>query len=190
MANKKKPRIVNILGKGEGWEAIEDAPQGLVYGINDAFLRTPSVDVSFHMHDMEAFLKDPKTNSSTKLCIEHALANPEKEFYTIYEWSKIPHSKAYPFEEIAEKFQTNYFTSTIEYAIAYALWKGCDVINLYGINMTVKQEYVDQKPGCEFWIGVAKGMGVEVNLQHEYTSLLKTRNSLLYGYNVKQGRYL
>jgi len=186
---KDIPRIVNILGKGDGWEEIKNAPAGINYGINDAFLRTPEIDVTFHMHDMEAFLKDPKTNSSTKLCIEYANANPDKEFYTIYQWNKIPHSKAYPFEEISERFKTNYFASTIEYAIAYALWKGCDVMNLYGINMTVKQEYIDQKPGCEFWIGMAMGMGVEVNLQWEHSSLLKTRNGLLYGYNLKQGKY-
>jgi hypothetical protein len=182
-------RIVNILGKGDGWEGIENAKHGEIYGINDAFLRTPQVTKTFHMHDLEQFLKDPKTNSSTRLCIEHANAHPEMEFYTTYEWPRIPHSKAFPLEEVSDKFKTNYFASTIEYAMAYALWAGCDVLNLYGINMTVKQEYIDQKPGCEFWVGVAKGMGVEVNLQYEHTSLLKTRNGLLYGYNVKQGSF-
>jgi hypothetical protein len=183
----KKPRIVHVLGKGEGWEAVKKLPKGSeIYGINDAFLRTPEVTKTFHMHDLEEFLKKPSSHSSTNLCIQHANANPDMEFFTLYEWKRIPHSKEFPLDEISQKFKTNYFTSTIEYAIAYALWEGVDVINLLGINMTVKQEYIDQKPGCEFWMGIAKGMGVEVRTQEEHTSLLKTRNGLLYGYNIRQ----
>jgi len=180
-------RIVHILGKGEGWHAIKDVPKGSnIYGINDAFLRTPEVTKTFHMHDLEIFLKKPSTHSSTNLCIQHANEKPEMDFYSLYAWNKIPHCKEYPLNEITERFHTSYFTSSIEYAIAYALWEGVDELYLHGINMTVKQEYIDQKPGVEFWIGVAKGMGVKVHTQDEYTSLLKSRNGLLYGYNIRQ----
>jgi hypothetical protein len=178
---------VYILGKGGGWEAIKDVPAGSeIYGINDAFLRTPEVTKTFHMHDMEEFYKSPKTYSSTKLCIEHANNKPEMDFITIYPWKRIPHSKEFPLSEAVERFQTSYFTSTIEFAIAYAIMEGATEIELIGINMSAKQEYIDQKPGCEFWIGIAKGMGIKITQQEDVTSLLKTRNGLVYGYNIKQ----
>jgi hypothetical protein len=188
MTEKPEKLVVNILAKGDGWDEIESAPPGLIYAINDAFLRTPGVNATFHIHDMEAFYNDPKTHSSTKLCIDAAIDNPEMDFFTTKNWKKIPHSKAYPLDEVSEYFGTSYFASTIEYAMAYAMWKHREpgIMNLYGVNMTVKQEYIDQKPGVEFWVGMAMGRGWKVNLQKGHTSILKTRNGLLYGYNSKQ----
>jgi len=181
--------LIHILGKGDGWEAIKEVPKGeIVYGCNDAFLRTPTVTHTFHMHDLEAFYKDKNTHSSTKLCVEHIKDHPEMEFYTVKAWDMIPTAKEYPLQEVVKRFGTCYFTSSIEYMIAYALMKGATKLKFYGINMTVKQEYIDQKPGVEFWLGMAKGMGVEYELQHEYTSLMKTRDGLLYGYLINQWR--
>jgi hypothetical protein len=180
---------IYILGKGDGWREIENAPKGsIIYGTNDAFLRTPEVTHSFHMHDLKAFLEKPDTHSSTKLCIEHAKLKPEMEFYTIKPFPEIKQAKLYPLDEIIDHFKVCYFTSTIEYMIAFALWKGVKNLKLYGCNMSVKQEYIEQKPGMEYWVGRAVGMGVNVELQHQYTSLLKTKNSLLYGYLINQWR--
>lgn len=187
-------KIINILAKGDGWEKIKeitDKPveeRGLIYGVNDAFLRTPEVDVTFHMHDLDVFSKDKETASSTKLCIQRAKNKPEMRFISIKKFSKIPHCEEYPLQEIIEYFKLPiaYITSGIEYMIAYALMEGVDVLNYFGCNMTVKQEYIEQKPGMEFWTGMAMGMGVEVNLQLEKTSLLKTKDGLLYGYNIRQ----
>jgi hypothetical protein len=187
---EKAEKVVNILGKGDGWDKISEAKEGVIYGCNDSFLRTPEVSVTFHMHDLNKFANAKNTASSTKLTALNANKRPDMEFYSIYKWPNIPHCKEYPLDEIINYFDLPipYFTSTIEYMIAFALWRGCEIMNLYGCNMTVKQEYVEQKPGMEFWIGMAMGRGCKVNLQHEYTSLLKTRNSELYGYNMKQWR--
>ena len=180
---------VYILGKGEGWDEVEKAPKGsIIYGVNDAFLRTPEVTHTFHMHDLNKFIEDPKTRSSTKLCVEHAKDKPEMEFFTCKPFKQIKHAQLYPLEEIVDHFKVCYFSSTIEYMIAYALWKGADHLKLLGCNMSVKQEYIEQKPGMEYWIGRAAGMGVQVDLQHHYTSLMKTKDSLLYGYLIPQWR--
>ena len=179
--------IVNILGKGTGWKEIENAPEGFIYGCNDAFLRTPEVTHAFHMHNMDDFGKAEKTASSTRLCKTYANEmRPDMRFITLEHWSEIPSSEAYPLDEIIEKFGVCYFTSTIDYMIAYALNEGAKEINLYGINMSVKSEYAYEKPGAEFWIGMAMGMGVKVNLQTEHTSLMKSRDGLLYGYLTPQ----
>ena len=71
-----------------------------------------------------------------------------------------------------------YFTSSVAYAIAYAIYKGYERIELYGIEMESTTEYMHQRDGVTFWIGVALGRGIEVNIP-DVSSLL---NSLLYGY--------
>lgn len=178
--------IVNILGKGDGWNELPENPEGLVYGVNDAFIRNPRVTHTFHMHDLNEWEKREGAESSTKLVAEHAKDRPDMEFFTVKPYKKIPNAKVYPLEEIVEHFGTNYFTNGISYMIAYALWKGATQLNLYGVNMTVKEEYIAQKPNVEYWIGRAQGMGVKVNFQWRYTSLLKSKDGLIYGWFIDQ----
>lgn len=179
--------IINILGKGAGWNEIPDKPDGLVYGINDACLRT-KVDVTFHMHHLDEFAINEHTESSTRLFKQYACDHPEMEIYTTRKWDEIPHAKEYPFEDIIDKFKICYFSCTVDYALAYALYAGAKQINLYGINMTVNEEYREQKPGVEFWCGMALGMGTKLIYQPRWTSLFKTRDGLLYGYKTNQWR--
>ena len=50
------------------------------------------------------------------------------------------------------------------------------------------EEWHQQKPGMEFWMGMAMGRGITLHIQHEHSSLLKSRDSKLYGYFTKQWR--
>ena len=185
-----KIKTVSLLGKGDGWDDVENAPDGHIYGVNDAFLRTPEVTHTFHMHDLEKFFAAEGTASSTKLCILKANERKEMPFFTIGNYPPIPHAQPYPLEEVIDFFKLPfvYFSSGPEYMIAYALYQGAQELNYYGLNMTIRQEFKEQKPGMDFWTGIAIGMGVKVNLQWDVTSLLKTRNGELYGYNIKQWR--
>jgi len=178
--------IVNILGKGSGYDEMPENPEGEVYGVNDAFIRNKSVSKTFHMHDLNEWETRKGSESSTKLVVEHANDRPEMEFFTVKPYKKIPHAQEYPLDEIVNHFGTTYFTNGISYMIAYALWKGATKINLYGVNMTVQEEYIAQKPNVEYWIGRAQGMGVEVSFQWRYTSLMKSKDGLMYGYFMNQ----
>lgn len=182
-----------MLGKGRGWDKINDRIPKMteddeIWGVNDAFLRTPEVAKTFHIHDMEDFLEQEKTHSSTKLTMLRGKEIPEMEFFCTYDWDKMPNAKKYPLEEVVDYFKVCYFGCTPDYMMAYALMKGVKEIFFYGLNMAVKEEYVFEKPSLEFWIGMAKGMGVKVHLQHEHTSLLKTRSGLIYGFLIDQWR--
>jgi len=82
----------------------------------------------------------------------------------------------YPLKEIIEKFNTTYFASTHAYVLAYALHlstvkeKGklrlgnfyYSPINLFGWDMTNLSEYMYDRFGMEYWIGIAKGLGIEI----------------------------
>jgi len=186
--NKK---IIHLLGKGAGWRDVEkvevDENNG-IWGVNDCFLRTPQVEKTFHMHDLEVFANDERTASSMRLTKLKANENPDMEFYSTYAWHEIPHCKAYPLEEVIDYFGVCYFSSTPEYMIAKAIMDGAEELYYYGLNMAVKLEFIEQKPGMEFWTGMAMGKGLKVHLQYGNTSLLKVKDGLLYGYLMNQWR--
>jgi hypothetical protein len=182
---------IHLLGKGAGWRDIEkviDDKDGEIWGVNDSFLRTPQVAVTFHMHNLREFADADLTASSMRLTTQRANKNPDMEFYSVSEYEPIPHCKAYPLEEVIDYFKVCYFGSTPDYMIALAIMRGAEELYYYGLNMTVKQEYIEQKPGMEFWTGLAMGRGIKCHLQYDHTSLLKTRDGLLYGYLMDQWR--
>lgn len=94
----------------------------------------------------------------------------------------IMNAKRYPYKKISEYFGTEYFTDTICYMIAYALWdntfltkskttgilrpelKQPLVLRLFGIDMATTREFQQSKGGVEFWLGIAKGLGCEITV--------------------------
>jgi len=89
-------------------------------------------------------------------------------------------STRYPLRRIIERFGTEFFNSTIDYMIAYALYKGYNHIKLYGVDMTTKQEYWLQKGGIEYWIGYARGLGAKVDVC-EGSLVMVTASRVPYG---------
>ena len=94
----------------------------------------------------------------------------------------------YPRNEIIKKFGTDYFSSTVDYAIALALYRGYDDIHLYGVTLSIA-DYSRLKCGCDFWCGYAKGLGAKVTV-HGESSVMKTIDGLVYGYDIPQGQLL
>jgi len=184
-------KVVYLLGKGDGWDAIKDVPKGsVIYGVNDACLRTPEVTHTFHMHDLKDFHNNKVTESSTRLMINHCQEHPEMPLYTVRRYKEFPNCILYPLEEVTDYFKlpTPYFSSGPEYMIAWAIKEGFEEMYLYGLNMSSHEEYYEQKPGMEFWLGLALGRGMKVHMQWKQTSLLKTKDDKLYGYFMKQWR--
>lgn len=164
---------VNIIGRGTGWE---DAPRDeLSWGITLINLKR-DVDLVIDMNVYE----DGRWGELEKL---GAIESREKA-----ERNNIPYIdlKSYPIEEIINFFKTDYFSNTVDYALALAIYKGFTEIGLYGINMLRGSEYAYQKAGIEFWVGQAMGRGVKVTNYSKISTILKTRDGLLYGYGTKQ----
>ena len=88
----------------------------------------------------------------------------------------------YPYDDIVYKFGTEYFTNSICYVIAYALYTGVKKISLYGCEHLSAREYAQQKAGVEFWLGIAKGMGVWVK-DYGHGTLFKVWDGVPYGFD-------
>jgi hypothetical protein len=63
--------------------------------------------------------------------------------------------------------------------IALAVYEGFKTIDIYGVDMAVGSEYGEQRPSCEYYIGIAKGKGIDIKLPAA-CDLLKSR--FIYGF--------
>jgi len=112
------------------------------------------------------------------------LAEHGVEIYNIHRCKGLKH-KMYPLKTIIKKFDTNYFSDTICYMLAFAVHSWTDSVNgrvilkepdkkhritMYGIDMATfdrlgqSGEYQLEKGGVEYWIGVARGVGIKVEI--------------------------
>lgn len=73
----------------------------------------------------------------------------------------------FPAHRMADIYGTWFFTSTIAYMLAVALECAPTAIGLWGVDMGDQSEYMAQKPGCRFFIQLAKMRGIEVVMPPE-----------------------
>lgn len=162
-----------IIGKGSGWE---DAPGDIeTWGITQTNLRR-KVSRVIDMNDYALWgpIEAEDARRSREKARQDGITYIDRDNY--------------PLQDVIAQFGTDYFTSTVDYALAMALYEGFTEIDLYGVNMANHTEYAYQKPGCEFWCGMAKGMGVKVNVHGKLSTLMRTKDGKIYGYGIKQNR--
>lgn len=170
---------INILGSGPGRLDVP-ANNGEIWGVNNIHL-LQNVDVVVDIHNHCHRPEEEKDKLHMAVIKEKGI--------TTYSQNEIEGNdsvKKYPIDEIMIEFGTDYFGSGIDYIIALAIYKGATEIHMYGVCMMDASEYSYQKPSVEFWIGIAKGRGINIVIHGKYTELLKTRNGLVYGYQTFQ----
>ena len=120
------------------------------------------------------------------------LASKGIQVYNIHKVKGL-NSKLYPLKRISKKFGTQYFSDTIAFMVAFALDYAtdivdgklklngkCDCLRFYGVDMHEFGEYGLEKGGVEFWIGWARGLGMDVYIS-EGSTLLRTITGKPYG---------
>lgn len=65
--------------------------------------------------------------------------------------------------------------------IAYAILTGVKSIDFWGVNQHGMKEYINERKGVEFWIGLAMGHGIKIKVNGP-SHLLKNESKVLYGY--------
>lgn len=192
---------VGLVAKGPGWELAP--PDMELWGVNDTIHRDENIDVCFFMDREIYFSFDFTTekgrkhcqetvglppdmieeinNTVTKVCNERSLP-----LYCTKKYDDIPSSMAYPIDEIKTFFGNDYFGNSLDYMIALAIYQGYEIINTYGLNMSQGSQYIYEKPSTTFWLGIALGRGVELNLHGDECGLLTTFTGKTYAYQEQQ----
>jgi hypothetical protein len=177
-ARDDKPRKVAVVGyTHSNRDAPWDSDDWQVWGLNNLHLWVGNTrwDAWFDIHDDKTIVEDEA----------HVAWLAEQHPFPIYmfnprdEW---PASTQFPADELKARWGT-YFTNSISWMLAYAItqveWAAGDgaEIGIYGVDMAVGggagSEYGFQRPSCEYFIGLARGMGIEVTIPGA-SDLLKT----------------
>jgi len=184
---------INILGCATGWEKapFNEKGVGQFWGLNDTVLTYPKLDVVIDTHDLKRVAKGKETIRRSSEIVKACLKKIKKTgvlCYSVKEVKNIPNIKPYPYSEIVKEFDSDYFGSGPDFALALAIYKGATEIHTYGILMTCTDEYFRQKPSFEHWLGVAKGRGIKTVIHdtNNLSSILKLDYGKVYGFNINQ----
>lgn len=136
-----------------------------IWTFNSFVQQIPKVDATFQIHLPKRYKNQPRSwewlKSNTTIPVYMREKDPE-----------VPMSIAYPFEEAFDLVKNvkyhgkdiNLFTSSLPFAIALAILQKREKISFYGIELLIKSEYEDQRPGILFWQGVAAGHGLNLEI--------------------------
>ncbi len=79
------------------------------------------------------------------------------------EWPEVPNVIQLPIDEIEKLGRFgSYQTSSPSWMVATAILAQPEEIHVYGIDFSSKNEYDEQRPALEAWLGFAQGLGIEV----------------------------
>jgi len=173
---KKK---ICIVGFAPGHEdAPYDDPSFEFWGVNEMYMAptVKKIDVLFEIHDYK-WIKEGKRNKGHLKWLQTAKIPIMMQQH----FDDIPNSIPFPRKVLEEKYGA-YYTNTISWEIALAMHIGVEAIHIYGVNMATDIEYQSQRPSCEYYIGLARGKGIEVYVPPE-SDLLKC----FYQYGFEDG---
>lgn len=131
-------------------------------------------DVMFEMHDKSYWQKPEIVERLNKFDGPTFMIDHNKE---------VPKSVKFPIDVITEKYR-RYHTTSITYMLAWAYHSFIETgkpyhVGMYGIHMASREEYTEQRPCCEYWLGRMEGAGMDI-LMAPGGSVLTSNG--LYGY--------
>ena len=186
-----KTKRLAIVGcsDSKGYAPYDD-PDIEIWSVNNAYGHIKRYTRWFEIHTIE--FKDGHFSRrwsrdfrglDVDIYLSH-LAALDCPVYMQKKWDIIPKSIAYPVDEVIKHFgDDRYFTNTISYQIALAIMEGFKEVQIWGVDMAVDTEYHFQRPSVEYWIGIAKGMGIKIYVPPT-ADLLKTR--FLYAFEERE----
>ncbi len=200
-------RKVAIVGFADSYAlAPFDDPSVEIHAINELHRYLTRWDRWYELHSREAF--EVKGNRDQEAHVNWLRAQPgvgqpgHKPIYMRELFADISAGVVLPLRELSDRFfvrfgQQPYFTSSIGYMLAMAIAEGRDEqfqpvnedavewIGLYGIDLASDTEYGEQRPNTEYFIGLARGLGIQVEIA-EGSALLKADH--LYGFEAREDK--
>jgi hypothetical protein len=174
-----RPTTVYIVGFAPSWpDTPWDDPNAHYWGMNalHKLAGEKRWDAWFQLHDIETSHPQDKDEHLQWLAQSNV---PVWMWAEQIEKYPLPNAVPYPREAMVAKYG-KYFTNTVSWMTALAIEQGYKKIGIYGVDMAQDSEYQSQRPSCEYFIGLARGLGIEVEIPRT-SDLLK--NPFLYGYD-------
>ena len=177
-SGRKKVAVVGFSGATKDLAPYHD-PEYEIWGLNQLYRHIPRADRWFDIHANY----DEHVVEGTDHCAW--IRNAPIPVYMNAVHPHYPSSVRFPIEATMDYFgqggRLDYYTSTVAYMLALAIMEEFEVIGVYGIDLIAKQEYMDQKPCTEFYLGWAMAKGVRLEIPPE-SALMKQH--FRYGYTV------
>lgn len=153
-----------------------------IWGINDLYAREDVTrwDRWFQIHNPDHYTGSQGRDTIREMYAEYA--KWDCPVYLLEKHKDIPNSVEFPLRKLVDKYG-DYFNNSISWLLAFAMSEGFKEIHLYGVDMATHSEYGHQRPSCEYFIGLARGQGINVVLPKE-SSLL--RSKYLYGLETER----
>jgi hypothetical protein len=176
---------VAIVGCGPTYKEAPFRGDGVTtWGVNDA-VSNRAVDVVFWM-DRKWFKGTDRDKKIRASVLEIGVP-----MYSTQVWDDIPTSVAYPKGDLVDFFGIDYFADSVSMMTALAIYQGYTTISYYGCDYAWGQNYVNERPGVEFWQGIALALGVTINVNGEMSDLLvcthpKAPRGHIYAYRTPQ----
>jgi len=191
----KKVAIIGFASSSRNLAPFDD-PSFEIWGLNSLYVFLPRWDRWFEIHPKAHFMKDLKRGELQMAGLDHYKwlqdqPGPDKPkhspIYMQEAYPEIPASVKWPRDEInrwttamfGPQAELDYFTSTPGEMVATAIYEGYGEIHLYGVDLLQDEEYAYQRPSCEYWLGIARGLGISVYVPPA-SALLKA--NYVYGY--------
>lgn len=176
-----------------------------IWGLNDLHGMMVQYAPDLFKSDRVQWFQLHRDNSGTDGNF-HGVRDPEhRKWLTeakcpIWMWEAhpdVPNAKAYPLHEVLTKHllphgkpmsEEAYYNNSISWMIAKAILDGYKTIAVFGVDMAIdgvhgQSEYGHQRPSVEYFIGVARGLGIDVVL-HPESEICKC--AFLYGFDNEQ----
>lgn len=191
-ATQPKRYKVAIIGKAPSSRMIApyDQPETWeIWSISDNYNVIPRWDRWFELHELDRY-KELYTEYYDWMS---ALPAGDKPLYVTDTWHDLPAAVPFPWQAIVHKYG-HYFTNSISWLICFAIEEITQAIQretgkahvgpedyrafgaaigLWGVDMATASEYEHQRPSCEWFMGWAKGLGIELVVPDE-CDLVKT----------------
>lgn len=168
-------------------EAPYNDPSWEIWGVNDLYAYVPRVDVTFELHHLRNL--GNRRNPGYEQWFQNGCPSGGKQtpIFMCDPQPGWPTAQRFPFEHVRAMFNTmhdtDYWTSSIAWMIGMAIAElsqearavdeagnertlrvanpGAELA-LWGIDMAADSEYSSQRPAVEYYVGIARGMGIPV----------------------------
>lgn len=138
------------------------------YKLDEYFKREVRADAWFQLHQRWDFTRKINPNDPHGGHFEWLKKDHPFPIYMQEAYADIPSAVRYPLEEVCGMFDldrhTCWFRNSITYQVALAIYQGYERIEMYGWELSSNTERAYEKPAAVFWLGIAKGMGIDIYL--------------------------